>query len=63
MNTNGTTAEVAAASKFIASCLYGKLPRRRCDLFGEELTKAVNRKFQVNILNAIYPNFPTFFCF
>ena len=39
--------EVLAAAKFIASCLYGKLPRRRADLFGQEFAAAVARKFQV----------------
>lgn len=41
------TPEVSAAAKFISTCLYGKLPRRRADLFGAEFAAAVTRKFQV----------------
>ena len=40
--------ETQVAVKFIASCLYGKLPRRRADLFAEELSSAIQTKFQVN---------------
>jgi hypothetical protein len=38
--------EIQVAVKFIASCLYGKLPRRRADLFAEELSSAIQTKFQ-----------------
>ena len=40
--------EVSAAARFITSTLYGKLPRRRADLFGGEFEIAVKKKFQVN---------------
>ena len=42
-------AEIQVAVKFIVSCMYGKLPRRRADLFAEELSSAIQTKFQVNI--------------
>ncbi|CAG5090546.1 Oidioi.mRNA.OKI2018_I69.PAR.g12643.t1.cds [Oikopleura dioica] len=38
--------EVSAAARFITSTLYGKLPRRRADLFGGEFEIAVKKKFQ-----------------
>ena len=40
--------EIQVAVKFIVSCMYGKLPRRRADLFAEELSSAIQTKFQVN---------------
>lgn len=40
------TPEIQVAVKFIASCLYGKLPRRRADLFAEELSSSIQHKFQ-----------------
>ena len=39
--------EIQVAVKFIVSCMYGKLPRRRADLFAEELSSAIQTKFQV----------------
>ena len=42
--------EIQVAVKFIASCLYGKLPRRRADLFAEELSSAIQTKFQVRYI-------------
>ena len=41
------TPEIQVAVKFIVSCMYGKLPRRRADLFAEELSAAIQTKFQV----------------
>lgn len=38
--------EIQVAVKFIVSCMYGKLPRRRADLFAEELSAAIQTKFQ-----------------
>jgi protein Tob/BTG len=38
--------EIQVAVKFIVSCMYGKLPRRRADLFAEELSSAIQTKFQ-----------------
>jgi hypothetical protein len=47
MNINGAmTPEVQAAAKFISTCLYGKLPRRRADIYGVEFSSALTRKFQ-----------------
>jgi hypothetical protein len=40
--------EVSAAARFITSTLYGKLPRRRADIFGGEFEVALKKKFQVN---------------
>jgi len=37
--------EIQVALNFIISYLYSKLPRRRVNLFGEELEKALQRKF------------------
>ncbi|XP_025105131.1 protein Tob1-like [Pomacea canaliculata] len=37
--------EVSVALNFLISYLYNKLPRRRVDLFGEELEKGLKRKF------------------
>ena len=45
--------EIQVAVKFIASCLYGKLPRRRADLFAEELSSAIQTKFQVRYINFV----------
>ena len=39
--------EIQVAVKFIVSCMYGKLPRRRADLFAEELSSSIQTKFQV----------------
>lgn len=38
--------EIQVAVKFIVSCMYGKLPRRRADVFAEELSVAIQTKFQ-----------------
>lgn len=38
--------EVQVALKFVISFLYNKLPRRRVNLFGEELDNALKDKFQ-----------------
>ena len=38
--------EVSVALNFVISYLYSKLPRRRVDMFGEELEKAVRKKFE-----------------
>ena len=38
--------EVQVALKFVISFLYNKLPRRRVNLFGEELDSALKDKFQ-----------------
>lgn len=38
--------EVSVALNFLISYLYNKLPRRRVDLFGEELEKGLKRKFE-----------------
>ena len=45
--------EVSAAARFVTSTLYGKLPRRRADLFGGEFEIAVKKKFQVNKLPVV----------
>ena len=45
--------EIQVAVKFIVSCLYGKLPRRRADLFAEELSSAIQTKFQVRYINFV----------
>ena len=45
--------EIQVAVKFIASCLYGKLPRRRADLFAEELSSAIQTKFQVTYIHIV----------
>ena len=42
--------EIQVAVKFIVSCMYGKLPRRRADLFAEELSAAIQTKFQVRVI-------------
>lgn len=39
--------EVQVALNFVISYLYNKLPRRRVNIFGEELEKALKDKFQV----------------
>lgn len=39
-------AEIQVALKFVISFLYNKLPRRRVNLFGEELEHALRDKFQ-----------------
>jgi protein Tob/BTG len=39
-------AEIQVALKFVISFLYNKLPRRRVNLFGEELENALRDKFQ-----------------
>ena len=38
--------EVSVALNFLISYLYNKLPRRRVDLFGEELEKGLKKKFE-----------------
>ena len=38
--------EVSVALNFVISYLYSKLPRRRVDMFGEELEKGIKLKFQ-----------------
>lgn len=38
--------EVQVALNFVISYLYNKLPRRRVNIFGEELEKALTDKFQ-----------------
>lgn len=38
--------EIEVALNFIISYLYNKLPRRRVNIFGEELEKALKHKFQ-----------------
>ena len=38
--------EIQVALKFVISFLYNKLPRRRVNLFGEELENALRDKFQ-----------------
>lgn len=38
--------EVQVALNFVISYLYNKLPRRRVNIFGEELEKALKDKFQ-----------------
>lgn len=37
--------EVQVALNFVISYLYNKLPRRRVNIFGEELEKALKQKF------------------
>ena len=37
--------EVSVALNFVISYLYNKLPRRRVDMFGEELERGLKRKF------------------
>lgn len=37
--------EIQVALNFVISYLYNKLPRRRVNLFGEELEKALKQKF------------------
>lgn len=38
--------EIQVALNFVISYLYNKLPRRRVNLFGEELERALKDKFQ-----------------
>lgn len=38
--------EIQVALNFVISYLYNKLPRRRVNIFGEELEKALKHKFQ-----------------
>nr|KAG5707573.1 hypothetical protein BaRGS_001121 [Batillaria attramentaria] len=38
--------EISVALNFLISYLYNKLPRRRVDVFGEELEKGLKRKFE-----------------
>lgn len=38
--------EVSVALNFVISYLYNKLPRRRVDMFGEELEKGIKNKFE-----------------
>ena len=38
--------EIQVALNFIISYLYNKLPRRRVNLFGDELEKALKKKFE-----------------
>ena len=37
--------EIQVALNFVISYLYNKLPRRRVNIFGEELEKALKQKF------------------
>lgn len=46
--------EVQVALNFVISYLYNKLPRRRVNIFGEELEKALKDKFQGHW----YPDMP-----
>jgi hypothetical protein len=46
MEVNMAHSEIQIAKQFLLSCLYGKLPRRRVDLFGEELERSMKNKFQ-----------------
>lgn len=46
--------EIHVASNFIASLLYNRLPRRRVNIFGEELEKALKDKF----VGHWYPEMP-----
>jgi len=46
--------EIQVALNFVISHLYNKLPRRRVNIFGEELEKALKQKFQ----NHWYPEQP-----
>ena len=43
---NKMHSEIQVALKFVISFLYNKLPRRRVNLFGEELENALRDKFQ-----------------
>lgn len=38
--------EIQVALNFVISYLYNKLPRRRVNIFGEEVEKALKQKFQ-----------------
>ncbi|ELT97292.1 hypothetical protein CAPTEDRAFT_24957, partial [Capitella teleta] len=38
--------EVSVALNFVISYLYNKLPRRRVDMFGEEVEKGLKKKFE-----------------
>uniref|UniRef100_A0A4X1VX51 Anti-proliferative protein domain-containing protein n=1 Tax=Sus scrofa TaxID=9823 RepID=A0A4X1VX51_PIG len=40
------TLEIKVALNFIISYLYNKLPRRRADLFGEELERLLKKKYE-----------------
>lgn len=46
--------EVSVALNFVISYLYNKLPRRRVDMFGEEVEKGLKRKFEGHW----YPDMP-----
>lgn len=46
--------EIQVALNFVISYLYNKLPRRRVNIFGEELEKALKEKF----LGHWYPEKP-----
>ena len=46
--------EVSVALNFVMTYLYNKLPRRRVDMFGEELERALKRKFEGHW----YPDMP-----
>lgn len=46
--------EIQIALNFVISFLYNKLPRRRVNIFGEELEKALGEKF----LGHWYPEKP-----
>ena len=48
IQSSSMNTEVSAAARFITSTLYGKLPRRRADIFGGEFEIALKKKFQVN---------------
>ena len=54
--------EIQVALNFVISYLYNKLPRRRVNIFGEEMEKALKHKFQGHW----YPDKPfkvSFCCF
>lgn len=46
IQSSSMNTEVSAAARFITSTLYGKLPRRRADIFGGEFEVALKKKFQ-----------------
>ena len=45
-STTTMHSEIQVALKFVISFLFNKLPRRRVNLFGEELENALREKFQ-----------------
>lgn len=50
--------EVQVALNFVISYLYNKLPRRRVNIFGEELEKALKDKFQVSTIDSSTQTLP-----